>query len=93
MTTATTCPRASSRPPPRATAVSDRAKAERRLAWMLAGPAFVVMLAVTAYPILQAVYDSLFDYRLTDPDNRAFIGLKNYIVDPHRPAVVERRSA
>ena len=47
---------------------------------MLAGPAFVVMLAVTAYPILQAVYDSLFSYRLTDPDNRSFIGLTNYWV-------------
>ena len=45
---------------------------------MLAGPAFVVMLLVTAYPILQAVYDSLFDYRLTDPENRSFVGLSNY---------------
>jgi multiple sugar transport system permease protein len=57
---------------------SDRAKAERRLGWMLAGPAFVVMLAVTAYPILQAVFDSLFNYRLTAPDEREFIGLGNY---------------
>jgi multiple sugar transport system permease protein len=38
------------------------------------------MLAVTAYPILQAVYDSLFDFRLTDPENRSFIGLDNYLV-------------
>jgi len=45
---------------------------------MLAGPAFVVMLLVTAYPIAQAVYDSLFSYRLTDPDNRSFVGLGNY---------------
>ena len=34
--------------------ISDRSRAERRLGWMLAGPAFVVMLLVTAYPILQA---------------------------------------
>ncbi|EMY33977.1 binding-protein-dependent transport systems inner membrane component [Arthrobacter crystallopoietes BAB-32] len=59
---------------------SDRAKAERRLGWLLAGPAFVVMLAVTAYPILQAVFDSLFSYRLTAPDEREFIGLGNYAV-------------
>jgi multiple sugar transport system permease protein len=39
-----------------------------------------VMLAVTAYPILQAVYDSLFDFRLTDPENRSFNGLSNYFV-------------
>jgi multiple sugar transport system permease protein len=58
--------------------LSDRSKAERKLGWMLAGPAFAVMLLVTAYPILQAVYYSLFNYRLTDPDNRSFIGLSNY---------------
>jgi multiple sugar transport system permease protein len=60
--------------------LSDRSKAERRLGWRLAGPAFVVMLAVTAYPILQAVYESLFSYRLTDPANRRFTGLTNYWV-------------
>jgi multiple sugar transport system permease protein len=60
--------------------LSDRSRAERRLGWLLAGPAFFVMLAVTAYPILQAVYDSLFSYRLTDPANRSFNGLQNYWV-------------
>jgi multiple sugar transport system permease protein len=52
---------------------------------MLAGPAFAVMLLVTAYPILQAVYYSLFSYRLTDPANRSFLGLGNYgviLTDP-----------
>jgi multiple sugar transport system permease protein len=58
--------------------LSDRSRAERKLGWMLAGPAFAVMLLVTAYPILQAVYYSLFNYRLTDPGNRSFIGLTNY---------------
>jgi multiple sugar transport system permease protein len=65
--------------------LSDRLKAERRLGWLLAGPAFFVMLAVTAYPILQATYDSLFSYRLTDPANRSFVGLSNYgviLTDP-----------
>ncbi|MGY5882720.1 carbohydrate ABC transporter permease [Modestobacter lacusdianchii] len=57
---------------------SDRARSERKLGWLLAGPALLVMLLVTAYPILQAVYESLFDYRLTDPDNRSFTGLSNY---------------
>jgi multiple sugar transport system permease protein len=60
--------------------LSDRSRAERKLGWILAGPAFAVMLLVTAYPILQAIYDSLFDYRLTDPDNRSFVGLANYWV-------------
>ncbi len=60
--------------------LSDRTKAERRLGWWLAGPAFVVMLAVTVYPILQAFFDSLYRYRLTAPDDKAFIGLNNYVV-------------
>jgi multiple sugar transport system permease protein len=57
---------------------SDRRKAERKLGWILAGPAFVIMLLVTLYPILQAVWDSLFNFRLTAPADRAFIGLGNY---------------
>ena len=69
-----------STPAPVKKQVSDRAKAERKLGWMLAGPAMAVMLLVTAYPIAQAVYDSLFDYRLTDPENRSFTGLSNYVV-------------
>ncbi|HIZ99454.1 MAG TPA: sugar ABC transporter permease [Candidatus Janibacter merdipullorum] len=60
--------------------LSDRARTEQRLGWKLAMPAFVVMLFVTAYPILQAVWNSFFAYRLTDPDNREFVGLQNYLV-------------
>src|SRR5699024_9749977 len=57
---------------------SDRARSQGRLGWYLAGPAFVIMLAVTLYPIVQAVIDSLYNFRLTAPDERAFIGLRNY---------------
>ncbi|WP_311200436.1 MULTISPECIES: sugar ABC transporter permease [unclassified Kocuria] len=63
---------------PDAAPVSDRLKSERRLGWLLAGPAFAVMLLVTMYPILQALFDSLFSYRLTAPRDREFIGLQNY---------------
>lgn len=59
---------------------SARRRAEARLGWILAGPAFVVMLAVTLYPILQAVWESLFNYQLTAPDDRTFVGLNNYLV-------------
>lgn len=65
--------------------LSDRARAERRLAWLLAGPAVGVMLLVTAYPLARAVYLSLFSYRLTDPAGREFVGLRNYatvLTDP-----------
>ena len=58
--------------------VSDRARSERRLGWKLAAPAVIVMLAVTAYPMLNALYLSLFSYRLTDPAAREFVGLRNY---------------
>lgn len=58
--------------------ISDRTRAERRLGWMLAGPAFVVMLLVTMYPIVQALWDSMFSYRLTAPDDRSFVFLQNY---------------
>ncbi|PLA47226.1 carbohydrate ABC transporter permease [Micrococcus luteus] len=64
---------------------SQRAKSEARLGWLLAGPAFFVMLFVVLYPILQALYDSLFKYRLTAPDDREFVGLGNYgviLTDP-----------
>lgn len=57
---------------------TERAREDARLGWMLAGPAFLIMLAVTIYPILQAAFDSLFSLRLTAPDDRAFVGLSNY---------------
>jgi multiple sugar transport system permease protein len=59
---------------------SDRSRAQAVLGWRLAGPAFAVMLLVTAYPMLQACYESLWDYRLTTPQERHFVGLKNYLV-------------
>lgn len=58
--------------------LSDRAKGERKLGWLLAGPAFIIMVGVTAWPILQAAWTSLFNYRLTDPSAREFVGLQNY---------------
>src|SRR5689334_2540233 len=36
------------------------------------------MLLVTAYPMLQALYLSLFRYRLTTPGEKQFVGLGNY---------------
>jgi trehalose/maltose transport system permease protein len=60
--------------------LSERAKAERRLGWLLSAPAVAVLLLVAAYPILNAAYLSLFDYRLTDSGARAFIWFKNYHV-------------
>nr|WP_299033212.1 sugar ABC transporter permease [uncultured Pseudokineococcus sp.] len=60
-------------------ALSDRARGERNLGWILVAPAFLVMLGVVAYPMVLAAYDSLFSYRLTAPDDRTFVGLQNYV--------------
>jgi multiple sugar transport system permease protein len=56
----------------------SRAQGEQRLGWYLAGPALAVMILVTAYPLGRAVWLSLHRYRLTDPENRGWVGLKNY---------------
>jgi len=67
-------------PAPAAKQATDRAKGERRLGLSLAAPSFIVMILVTAYPLAYAVVLSLFNYRLTDPAGRSFVGLNNYLV-------------
>jgi len=57
---------------------SDRSRDEQRLAMKLVAPAVVMMLIVTAYPMLRALYLSLYQYRMTAPDDRRFVGLSNY---------------
>ncbi|CAM3553183.1 carbohydrate ABC transporter permease [Nocardioides zeicaulis] len=57
---------------------SDRARAENSLGLKLVAPAIFLMLLVTAFPMLRALYLSLFNYSLTAPDEREFIGLSNY---------------
>ena len=58
--------------------LSEGARAERRLGWMLCAPAVVVMVAVTAYPVAYAVYLSLERYDLRFPNQAKFIGFSNY---------------
>jgi multiple sugar transport system permease protein len=66
---------ASSRPPKR---LSDRVRAERKLAFYLVAPAVIVMLLVTAYPIIETVILSLQKASLDEPGKNQFIGLDNY---------------
>jgi multiple sugar transport system permease protein len=58
---------------------TDRSRSEERLGWKLVAPAVIVMLAVTAYPMFQALYLSLYQYRATAPADKNFIGLDNYV--------------
>ena len=66
-------------PPAPRKRITDRARAERKLGWMLCAPAAFVMLAVTAYPIGYAIYLSLLRSDLRFPDETEFIGLSNYV--------------
>jgi multiple sugar transport system permease protein len=58
--------------------VTDRAKAERRLAYWLIAPAVIVMAFVTAYPIVDAFILSLQRADLRFPNANKFIGFANY---------------
>lgn len=46
--------------------------------WRWLGPAVVVLLLVTAWPLGRAVWMSLSRSSLTAPDDRRFVGLDNY---------------
>jgi multiple sugar transport system permease protein len=59
--------------------LSEGARAERRLGWLLCAPAVIVMLAITAYPIGYAIYLSLERYDLRFPSQAKFTGLTNYV--------------
>ena len=63
---------------PAAGGATDDHKSDRRLAFWLIGPAVILMLAVTAYPIGYAVWLSLQRYNLAAPDDIKFVGLDNY---------------
>jgi multiple sugar transport system permease protein len=66
-------------PPAPPARLSDRAVAENRLGRRLVAPAVILMILVTAYPMLQALYLSVFRYRLTTPQEKTFVGLGNYV--------------
>ena len=57
---------------------SSRTRSERKLAWMLCAPAVIVMLAVTAYPIIYAFVLSLQKLDLRFPEQTEFVLFDNY---------------
>jgi multiple sugar transport system permease protein len=58
--------------------LSEGARAERRLGFMLIAPAVIVMLAVTGYPLIYAIFLSFERYNLELPQDIKFIGFSNY---------------
>jgi multiple sugar transport system permease protein len=58
--------------------LSEGARAERRLGWLLCAPAVIVMVGVTGYPIIYALWLSLLRDNLELPNAVKFIGFANY---------------
>src|SRR3954453_15894907 len=58
--------------------ITDRARSERRTAWLLCAPAVIVMLLVTGYPIIYAFVLSLQRYALRFPAGKKFVGFSTY---------------
>jgi multiple sugar transport system permease protein len=72
-------PAVSDKPPARKKAVlSEGKRQERKLGLLLCAPAALVMVAVTAYPILYSFWLSLQRYDLKFPDQREFVWFENY---------------
>jgi multiple sugar transport system permease protein len=71
-------PRHSAATRKRANARSEGDRAERRLGLWLCAPAAIVMVVVTAWPIIYSVLLSLQRYDLRFPGNKAWIGFGNY---------------
>jgi multiple sugar transport system permease protein len=49
---------------------SDRSRQENRLGQKLVLPAIALMLIVTAFPMLRAIWLSVYNYSLAAPDDR-----------------------
>jgi multiple sugar transport system permease protein len=58
--------------------LSEGARAERRLGFLLCAPAVIVMLAVAGYPLVYAIFLSFERYNLELPQDIKFIGFSNY---------------
>jgi multiple sugar transport system permease protein len=57
---------------------TDEDVSRRRFLLWLGIPALLYVAAVALWPIMQGIYFSFFDYNLTRPAQRTFVGLGNY---------------
>jgi multiple sugar transport system permease protein len=58
---------------------------ENAVAYLMNGPALVIILALTIYPILNSFWISLHNYSLRQPDVFTFVGLGNYLALLQKP--------
>jgi ABC-type sugar transport system permease subunit len=49
------------------------------LPYALVAPAALLLLAIFVYPTLESAWLSLWSWKLTNPDRKAFVGLGNYV--------------
>lgn len=81
-TTATNEPvreKADEAPPKPARSGRSRRRSDRRLAVALISPAMLLLLAMSVFPLLWAVYLSFTDYSATKDRAAAFVGFDNYV--------------
>jgi multiple sugar transport system permease protein len=78
MSTGAVAAPAAAAPPERKKRLTERARAERRLAAMLVAPAAIVMVAVTAYPVIDTIVLSLQRSDLRFPGQNKWVGFDNY---------------
>ncbi len=78
MSTGAVAAPAASAPPSRRKHLTERAKAERRFAAWLVAPAAIVMIAVTAYPVIDTIILSLQRSDLRFPGANKWVGFDNY---------------
>src|SRR3954463_6526446 len=71
--------RAPAPPATKKKALTGRARAERKLGWMLCAPSVVLMLLVAGFPILYAFWLSLHRSDLRFPAADKWVGLHNYV--------------
>lgn len=77
MTTSVTPTSSSTAQPDRRTGRPATPPRRRSTGWLYMAPAFVLVLAVTAYPLYFAARYSLFEMRMWEPVE--FVGLDNYV--------------
>lgn len=54
-------------------------KGQNKFPYLLLIPSMIIMIGLVIVPIIVTFFFSLERYKLTEPNNRAFVGIENYI--------------
>ena len=52
---------------------------QKRFPYLLLIPSMIIMIGLVVVPIISTFFLSLENYKLTEPENKSFVGLENYI--------------